>query len=106
MLYKCANPRCSILFRKMNEGRIFRLPQVRPATGKNLRRTAASLEYFWLCDHCALFFSPAFCADSGLMVVPAPGLTARSLHIPGKALALRIGETRGRSNAMLGSNTR
>lgn len=79
MLYKCANPRCSILFRKMNEGRLFRLPQLRPAGGRNLRRTAVGLEYFWLCDQCQLSFTLAFCSDSEIVVVPAPRLPTRKL---------------------------
>ena len=75
MLHKCANSRCSNLFRKMNEGRLFHLPQSR-ASGEKKRRHAArhGFEYFWLCDQCRLFFTLSFRSDSGVVVVRLPGL--------------------------------
>jgi hypothetical protein len=59
----------------MNEGRLFQLPQSRASGEKNLRHAARhGFEYFWLCDQCRLFFTLFFRPDSGVVVVPLPGL--------------------------------
>src|SRR5208337_595190 len=50
MVAKCSNPSCSALFRRLAEGRLFRLEPDRalPGSSKSNR-----LEYFWLCDSCS-----------------------------------------------------
>ncbi len=57
MVSKCANPSCSAVFRRMGEGRLFRiefqasLPENAPfEPGQQARRRT---EYFWLCAQCA-----------------------------------------------------
>lgn len=71
MLHKCANPLCSRLFRRMNEGRVFLLPQ-HPASG-NLRSLGIrAREYFWLCDECEPYFKIGFHPDSGVFVISVP----------------------------------
>jgi hypothetical protein len=57
MVSKCANPSCSAVFRRMGEGRLFRiefqasLPEdARFDPGRQVRRRT---EYFWLCSGCA-----------------------------------------------------
>jgi hypothetical protein len=92
MLHKCANSRCSNLFRKMNEGRLFQLPQSRASGEKNLRHAARhGFEYFWLCDQCRLFFTLSFRPDSGVVVVPLPGLaTGKIPQVAAKSSATEI----------------
>ncbi len=57
MVSKCANPSCSAVFRRMGEGRLFRiefqasLPE--DARFDPARQTGRRTEYFWLCSHCA-----------------------------------------------------
>jgi hypothetical protein len=49
MLGKCTNPSCSVPFRYLRDGRLFRLeadPRFR--TSKPYK-----LEFFWLCDRCS-----------------------------------------------------
>jgi hypothetical protein len=67
MLHKCANPLCSRLFRKMNEGRLFQLSS---HSARAWRQGAHALEYFWLCDQCALFLTVAISDDSVVSVIP------------------------------------
>ena len=62
MLHKCANPPCSRLFRKMNEGKLFQL-------SRHSAR-AQGPQYFWLCDACVLFFTLAVNSDSIVKIVP------------------------------------
>ena len=70
MLYKCANPLCSRLFRRMSQGRLFQLP--RNSAGESPRSsTRHTPEYFWLCDKCKLHFTLAFHPNSGIFLVPA-----------------------------------
>ncbi len=47
MLAKCANPKCSAVFRYFGSGKLFRTP-IGPAHGANV----SALEHFWLCPEC------------------------------------------------------
>ena len=52
MLAKCANPTCSVPFRYLHEGKLFRLDLGAgppSATGHVPRQ----VQYFWLCEDCA-----------------------------------------------------
>src|SRR5579864_498802 len=92
MLHKCANPRCSSLFRKMHEGRLFQLPH-RPAS-RDKRLHSASLpgvKYFWLCDQCQTSCTLAFRPDSGVTVIPLAGLTTgKTAHDAAESSLTRI----------------
>lgn len=46
MLAKCANPKCSAVFRYLGAGKLFRMP-VGAARGSR-----SALEHFWLCPEC------------------------------------------------------
>jgi len=46
----CANPLCSALFRRLAEGKLFRLGTDPPIVSSKVRRE----EYFWLCHRCSL----------------------------------------------------
>jgi hypothetical protein len=47
MVAKCANPKCSAVFRYFGAGKLFRTP-AGPAQGVN----GSLLEHFWLCPEC------------------------------------------------------
>ena len=49
MLANCANPLCSASFRRLAEGRLFRL-EADPALGSS---KSSRVEYFWLCHRCS-----------------------------------------------------
>lgn len=46
----CANPLCSTPFRRLAEGKLFRLGTDAPIVSSKVRRE----DYFWLCDRCSL----------------------------------------------------
>ena len=68
MLAKCANPKCSAVFRHLSEGKLFRVPRV--GTKKLL-----AMEHFWLCRKCAETMTLGIDRDQKVNVVPV--LTAR-----------------------------
>jgi hypothetical protein len=64
MLAKCANPRCSVPFRYLESGELFRLEGDRttsPVTGRR--------EYFWLCRSCSHTMSLRLAEDAVVKVV-------------------------------------
>ena len=46
----CANPLCSTSFRRVAEGKLFRLGTDAPIVASKVRRE----DYFWLCHRCSL----------------------------------------------------
>jgi hypothetical protein len=80
MLAKCMNPSCSVSFRYLNEGRLFRLEQSDPAKSANLRAT----EYFWLCNRCSTSMTLRLAEGGGVMTV---GLGAALQDVPQVASA-------------------
>src|SRR5579864_527318 len=97
MLHKCANPRCSSLFRKMNQGRLFQIAQRPVSRDERLRRAGVpGVKYFWLCDQCQTFFTLAFRPDSGVMVVPLAVLpTGRTAHDAAKSSSTGVPAVQG-----------
>ncbi len=57
MVYKCFNPACSVPFRYMHEGRLFRFEKrslsVPMQAEEPPRKAPSRIEFFWLCDQCA-----------------------------------------------------
>jgi hypothetical protein len=49
MVAKCTNPSCSVSFRSLEKGKLFRLEADTPLSASTSNRA----EYFWLCDHCS-----------------------------------------------------
>jgi hypothetical protein len=76
------------LFRKMNQGRLFQLPQRPVSRDQFLRRPAShGMEYFWLCDQCRLLFTLSFRPDSGVVVVPMSRLVnAKTARVTAESL--------------------
>ncbi len=77
MVSKCANPECSAPFLYLHRGKLFRIDtegrQDRRRNmgnenkgGKSLRR----IEFYWLCDECALKMTLAFDKGNGVFVRP------------------------------------
>lgn len=71
MVSRCANPKCSTEFKYFREGRLYEFTAgcdgswrtLSEAPGKVARR-----ELFWLCQHCAQFYT-MICEDGELRVV-------------------------------------
>lgn len=76
MLSKCANPACFIPFRRLREGKLFRVETESTETGstphaRRRSRSARRVEHYWLCEQCApyLTLSP----DSrGIAIISLP----------------------------------
>jgi hypothetical protein len=65
MLAKCANPGCSVTFRYLESGELFRLESDRTVSPVSSRR-----EYFWLCRGCSNTMSLRL-AENAVKVVAA-----------------------------------
>lgn len=80
MLCRCLNPNCGKPFRYLDEGRIFRIEQVRVAPGTpELQR---SVESFWLCGTCSTRLKVIVengCVVTSPMDVSALGPKAREM---------------------------
>lgn len=77
MLYKCANEACHTPFRRLREGKLFRVETeyfsdrgASPASRKN--RPSRRIEHYWLCDACAPFVTLTFDKNRGVVTVPLP----------------------------------
>jgi len=66
MLSKCANPHCSVPFRRLNEGKLFCLE----SDQRNSQNKSSRVEYFWLCRSCSFTLTLRFDADG--TVTPTP----------------------------------
>src|SRR3954452_24796523 len=76
MLSQCANSNCGKRFLKLREGKLF-LVQIqnasrsgKPASARNRQQHA--VEYYWLCDECALQWTLMTDAASGIVLSPLP----------------------------------
>lgn len=67
MVSKCANPKCSAVFRYLREGRLFNFELSVKDAHSNGRPAIRRPEYYWLCSKCALTFTVA--ADNGSVYV-------------------------------------
>ncbi|MGA8310199.1 MAG: hypothetical protein WB755_09235 [Terriglobales bacterium] len=74
MLSKCANPGCPAPFLYLHQGKLFRMdtnsevPLTNAATDG--RRLARRLEFFWLCDQCAVLVTLNYRKGVGVTAVP------------------------------------
>jgi len=76
VLHKCANPACFVPFRQLSKGKLF-LVETEPLVGSGTRRTPwkgqlRHIEYYWLCDQCALGLTLSYEKERGVVVVPCP----------------------------------
>lgn len=76
MVQKCANPKCSAIFRYANRGRLFSF-EIRNPVGPCRDVPPAICERkpshiainFWLCDDCSRTLSVEFNAQTGVSIV-------------------------------------
>ena len=68
MLAKCSNPSCSVPFRRLHDGRLFRL-ESDPAHRKD---KSNHVEYFWLCHRCSSTMTLRLGKDGTVVAVPIP----------------------------------
>lgn len=76
MVSKCANPACSVPFRYLHEGKLFRMEMkpdreldtlhVVPPSEKPAKHT----EFFWLCDECSVRMTLTFEKGVGIRTRP------------------------------------
>ena len=81
MLFKCANPACSELFRYLLQGKIFRLDP-----SPTVQAAAAALgslltERFWLCDLCSKEMTVVW-GGARAKIVPLPKKVEKSVIPP------------------------
>ena len=79
MLHKCANQACSTPFRRLREGKLFRVETEyfaahgpKPESPRKTR-SGRRIEHYWLCDACSPFVTLTFDRQHGLITVPLPG---------------------------------
>lgn len=83
MLSKCANPACSVPFRRLREGKLFVVeteslaPGCQALSPARRARPLRRVEHYWLCDECARFITLAFDRERGMITVPLPDETLR-----------------------------
>ena len=77
MVSKCANPRCSNLFRYLHEGKLFRMETEieseggsSSAYGTSGKKPRRHLEFFWLCDNCASTMTLTYEKGEGVKAKP------------------------------------
>ncbi len=68
MLSKCANPDCQTSFLYLHEGRLFRWEKASSSPATPFLKKTGSLEYFWLCGHCASDLTLVFKEAEGVAV--------------------------------------
>ena len=78
MLYKCANQACNTPFRRLREGKLFKVeteyfPGRGPAPSVQRKaRPGHRIEHYWLCDACSPFVTLTFDRKRGVITVPLP----------------------------------
>ena len=71
MLEKCANPKCSAVFRKIGDGKLFRVPRVGTEPGPSGRaKKTVTMEHFWLCSKCAETMTLGIDRHRNVKVIP------------------------------------
>jgi len=76
MLSKCANPECSTRFLYMRGGKLFRWDRLegvknsRPNSSLTIKKQSRGVEFFWLCDKCALKMTVVFRKGIGITTKP------------------------------------
>lgn len=84
MVGKCANPLCSVPFRRLGHGKLFRFEARSPSVScrdlpdsiRGAMPSNASV-FFWLCDECSLTNTLSFDSTKGLIVRALPEFLCR-----------------------------
>jgi hypothetical protein len=75
MISKCANPSCAARFLYLHEGKLFRFQRHTAAEGLLGTNPAPpkfsnTVEFFWLCPHCAESMTLIYCKGVGVATHP------------------------------------
>ena len=88
MLHKCANQACSTPFRRLREGKLFRVETEYfaahgpKAESPRKTRSGHRIEHYWLCHACSPFVTLTFDQQHGLITVPLPdGLGQKTVKV-------------------------
>lgn len=101
MLHKCANPACTQVFRRLSDGKLFQVESdrtsARPKLGSGTarERSPRRVEYYWLCDACALVLTLTFEEGRGMITVPLPVGTRKPPVTPVAPITRALGQARG-----------
>jgi hypothetical protein len=85
MLSKCSNPCCSVPFRYLRHGELFRLE----ADPKRRSGNPGRMEYFWLCGGCSSKMSLRISQDGRVMPVMVPVVDSADFNQKGITLVDR-----------------
>jgi hypothetical protein len=74
MLSKCANPGCTATFLYLHRGKLFRLDTsvevLARSSVREISKSSRHVEFFWLCDQCAVELTLGYNKATGITVVP------------------------------------
>ena len=86
MLSKCANPGCPAPFLYLHQGKLFRWDtnfEVSPTDATSeAKRPVRRLEFFWLCDQCAVLVTLNYKKGVGITAVPLSKTQASATQVP------------------------
>ena len=83
MLSKCANPGCAATFLYLHQGKLYRLDtNVEAVAGTSAKKPSRRVEFFWLCNQCAVEVTLGYKRGTGITVVPLPKALARAAPQP------------------------
>jgi hypothetical protein len=86
MISKCANPECSVPFRYLRDGKLFRVDlehlTSRHTGQHDSDKAGHRMEHFWLCGRCASTMTLVAEKGGGITVAPSHECFARRLEGP------------------------
>lgn len=88
MLAKCANPECSVVFRSVGSGKLFRMPHPCSHGHQSGSAMAEPMQHFWLCSDCVRTMILAVDRNGRIMVMrrkflePYREAFGRVRHVP------------------------
>ena len=84
MLDKCANSICLTPFRRLSQGKLFRVERkafvagLAGLTPTRRSRSRRHVEHYWLCDQCSSVLTLIFEKEHGMLTVPLPEAKKRT----------------------------
>jgi hypothetical protein len=71
VLEKCANTTCLTVFRRQDDGMLFRVPRAGSTSGHTgAERKLVAMEHFWLCNECAETMTLGIDRQRNVRVIP------------------------------------
>jgi len=81
MVIRCANPKCSLPFKYLYVGRVFRLRLYGTGRHGAPQDRETRVEYFWLCASCSSVFTLIFDERRGVSLAPFGGTRDRKRNV-------------------------